>query len=362
MNLNEQKLFFELCKFKSYDGDMIRYLIENESVAPLLLGHLHINRVASVAYDVLNQSDNLHFLNREVANSLKDAYTISKEKNNSYFECIDIVNNALNGINTNSAKKYVLLKGAYLCGKYPIGYRTSNDIDILVPTEYITEIGSALTNAGFVQGYIKGGEFSPASRWEIITSRIMRGETVPYVKRIDLPYIKYLEVDINFSLDYKNSETDIINRLITNSVKKHSGYNDIYTLDAYDFIIHLCVHLFKEATTLPWVKMGRDMTFYKYLDIYYLLNEFDVTDSLMLVSRICEYKLWDPCYYAIKSVKEFFGDNTNVYDCILSHAELTDNNVMEHVIDPENNKVLTYTETDVKERLFNNNRLGLLEV
>ena len=27
---------------------------------------------------------------------------------------------------------------------------------------------------------------------------MMRGETVPYIKEVDLPFMKYLEVDINF--------------------------------------------------------------------------------------------------------------------------------------------------------------------
>ena len=46
------------------------------------------------------------------------------------------------------------------------------------------------------------------------------------------------------------------------------------TLNKYDFFIHLCCHLYKEATTLPWVKMGRDMTFYKFCDIYMLMFAF----------------------------------------------------------------------------------------
>ena len=35
-----------------------------------------------------------------------------------------------------------------------------------------------------------------------------------------------------------------------------------------DFFLHLCAHLYKEATTLPWIEMHRDMTLYKYCDIY----------------------------------------------------------------------------------------------
>ena len=45
------------------------------------------------------------------------------------------------------------------------------------------------------------------------------------------------------------------------------------TLDDAGFFIHLCAHLYKEATTLPWIEMHRDMTLYKYCDIHMMLEE-----------------------------------------------------------------------------------------
>ena len=42
--------------------------------------------------------------------------------------------NRHNALEENDAN-YALLKGAYLCSLYPLGYRTSNDIDVLVLPE-----------------------------------------------------------------------------------------------------------------------------------------------------------------------------------------------------------------------------------
>lgn len=48
----------------------------------------------------------------------------------------------------------------------------------------------------------------------------------------------------------------------------------IRTLESYDFLLHLCSHLYKEAMAVPWIRMRRDMTLYKYCDIYGMLTDF----------------------------------------------------------------------------------------
>lgn len=174
-----------------------------------------------------------------------------------------------------AADKYAMLKGAYLCEVYPEGCRTSNDIDLLVKPEDVTEIGNRLSSAGFKQGNIRNGEFKAASRREIIESKMTRGETVPYIKEVGLPAMRFLEVDINFSLDYKPGDTGLVCEMINNAVTEEFDDLRVRTLRRDDFFIHLCSHLYKEATTLPWVEMMRDMTAYKYADIYLLLSDAD---------------------------------------------------------------------------------------
>ena len=108
------------------------------------------------------------------------------------------------------------------------------------------------------------GRFEPAQRREIIESKMMRVKTVPYIKRINLPEMKYLEVDINYSLDYKNSEKNTVDMLLNNTVDINIEGKKIRTLCGIDFFLHLCAHLYKEATVYPWIKMKRDMSLYKY--------------------------------------------------------------------------------------------------
>lgn len=94
-------------------------------------------------------------------------------RNRSYYRCVKELAGLLERGNSGA----VMLKGALLCALYPEGCRTSNDIDLLAAPEEVTALGGLLTENGFRQGTLRGGAFVPASREEIIASKMLRGET-----------------------------------------------------------------------------------------------------------------------------------------------------------------------------------------
>ena len=355
MNTKEKKLFMDLCKFK--DAVEITEDSITQNATPELLGELFFNRMQGVAYGTLMEKGLLGKVNREFRVSLANAYDQNIEHNKSFYKCLD----KLTGILSNQDGKYVMLKGALLCGKYPKGYRTSNDIDLLVCPDDVTEIGSVLNDAGFVQGHIRNGNFIKATREEIIESKMMRGETVPYILQVDMPFMKYLEVDINFSLDYKNSKSSAVSEMIKNHKKIRLGKHTICTLDDYDFFIHLCLHLFKEATTYPWIEMKRDMTLYKYLDIYMLYADYGPTERKKLFERMEIIGVTDICSAVLIWVDQIFSmgvctDRNEIMDNIDPQ-----NNILLKVTDPERKRIYYYTEEDAQKRLFAKNRTKLLK-
>ena len=93
---------------------------------------------------------------------------------------------------------------------------------------------------------------------------------MPYILEVNFPYMQYLEVDLNFSLDYKNTADPALHAFV-HSTKMHGACR---ILDSVHFLLHLCAHLYKEATTYPWVQMGRDMSLYKFCDLYLLLYTY----------------------------------------------------------------------------------------
>ena len=349
MKEKEKELFKSLCKFnEEFNNSSL-----TEYATPSVLGYLFFNRMQGVAYDTLKKNNLLGQINREFRTSLASAYEQNVQKNESFKKCVNMLSEILSHCNC----KVAMLKGAYLCIHYPAGYRTANDVDLLILPKDVTTIGNLLSKAGFEQGSIKNGNFIPATRQEIIESKMMRGETVPYIKEVNLPFMKFFEVDLNFSLDYKNNNDNTLEKMLSSiCVKKEKGIN-IPTLSDEDFFIHLCAHLYKEATTLPWIEMNRDMTLYKYCDIYLLLSEITEKQIENIFSRAKELNMEKICGYSVLETMSLF-DISNPMAYAFSRAALDNNsNFCQKVISPKDKKIFMYQTKNTTERFFLESRI-----
>ena len=353
MKQQEKTLLKALCRIndKAFDEKLLDHATAH------VLGQLFYNRMQGAAYGTLKKHGLLGKVNREFRNSLSVAYEQNVNKNHSFTICVDYISQLLAAYHG----KIAMLKGAVLCGLYPEGYRTSNDIDLLLHPKDVTEVGKLLLDQGFQQGSVRNGEFVPATRREIIDSKINRGETVPYIKEIDLPGMRFLEVDLNFSLDYKNSEDSVLDAMLSQCIVQQVGSIQVPTLCQEDFFIHLCAHLYKEATTLPWVQMHRDMSLYKYMDIYLLMNRMTQQDVAKLFDRAKELGMEQICAFAILQTAELFEMEDSD---VLWQAEyiLRDNKAFLHqVISPQEHKIYQYQTEDISERFFMEDRAGDLK-
>lgn len=353
MRKKEKELFKSLCSFKEKEFDTSLL----EAATPTVLGHLFFNRMQALAFGTLKRHNLLGNVNREFRNSLKDAYNQNIEKNNSFFQCVQWLENAL----VKCKCKYAMLKGAYLCKAYPEGYRTSNDIDLLVHPADVTKIGNVLLKLGFKQGNIRNGNFEPATRKEIIESKMMRGETVPYIKEVNLPGMQFLEVDINFSLDYKPGNVDLLEEMLNNSIVAKLGEYEVHTLHHDDFFVHLCSHLYKEATTLPWVEMMRDMTLYKYCDMYMLLNDADSEQVDFFFNRAEKLGMQKVCAFVVLHTAELFRFRNSYAVEVATKALGPDMDFIHRVTSPKDKKEFLFAERNVSKRFFADNRRKLLE-
>ena len=353
MTQKEKQLFLNLCSFVSPDKEKINQLIDKGAATPELLGYLFANRMAGVAYGVLEKTELLSSVDREFRNSLKGAWTLNEKLNADFLGCLNYLSTQLNACGV----PYALLKGAYLCGKYPVGYRTSNDIDVLINPEDVGKVSTRLKIAGFKQGYLKNGKFVEATRQQIIESKMTRGETVPFIKEIKLPYIKYLEVDLNFSLDYKNSDDDSVRKMLERTQTLTVRNAKVRTLCPEDFFLHLCAHLYKEATTVPWIRMKRDMTFYKYSDIYMLIREMSDDEQGKLLTVAKNSDLEKELAYCLNSIDEFFDMPDGK---LMQYVKERCNDDLNCVIAPTEKKLYCYTETDVVKRFFTKDRMDIL--
>ena len=355
MNQKEKELFLELCAFRDPNAKKIESLIGADAATPEVLGMLFANRMAGVAYHVLKESDLLHLPDREFRNSLRNAAEQNEKINQDFIGCIKFLSAELEACGV----PYALLKGAYLCHRYPKGCRTSNDIDVLIAPENVSRVSTRLKMAGFRQGHMKNGVFVPATRQEIIASKMMRGETVPFIKETKLPFMKYFEVDLNFSLDYKNNDDTTLKEMLSRTQLVSVGSVKIRTLEPLDFLLHLCAHLYKEATTVPWIRMKRDMTLYKYCDIYALLFDLGKDTLKALLERSQEMQMENIFRYCMDSVERLFGRS---FCDTFEEQQASPAFDLDKVIAPGEKKTYRYVEKDVRKRFFSKNRMALLEV
>lgn len=298
------------------------------------------NRVSGIVYDNLtkmNQSlmsaDDLEKLR---AAYLKDINKAKRFKKNMLYLCQVLKDCKFN---------YALLKGAFLTTQlYKEGHRTSNDIDILIEEQDIDKCQQTFFENGFIQGtYSEEDGLVPATRREIIMSRMNYGETIPLVKLIDG---HPLFVDINFSLDFKPpTEKNTIKSMLDRAVDIQLDGGSFKSLEPIDFFIHLCCHLYKEATTYAWVEYNSDLSLYKFSDINLFLHRFnDKTFMNALIDRTNGFGVNKECYYTLVNSAIIYPGLKNIsgYDDLVSQIKPQDLQFMKQIIMPMENRVMAY--------------------
>ena len=322
-----------------------------------LLGHIIYNRVAGIAYNNLLRIED-KIVSKDIMLCLQNQYKYDIERTKRYLESLKNLSKIFEEVDF----KYDFLKGAYLIPqKYEIGYRTSNDYDILVKSTDLDRIDNLLRKNGFIQGYFVGeNKVENASRYDILRSRMNYGEVYPYVK---IDNGNKVCVDVNFSLDYKpNEEGKIIDEFLNKAVYVNDNDLNYKVLNLCDCIIYLCFHLYKEATVYNWVEARRDLLLYKFSDLNLILTSM-LDTSLMenLISQINILGANKECYYSIKNTTHFFGklaENSFVKN-ILDSICPKNLKFMNEIYNPQNGKTYIYDE-DIINWFYRKNKISCL--
>ena len=357
----ENEFVLELCKFKDNNKDILEKYLAMDLNMPYVLGQIQYNRIGGIAYYTLKEKGLLGAVHREFRNSLKTVYESDKIKTQSFKKELSRLCEMFHSVDF----KYAFLKGALLASIYPEGLRTSNDYDILVNKENITEVSDILKKNGFRQGNVRNDIFIPADRREIISSRMNRGETVPFIKDIGMPFMKYSEIDINFSIDFKATGSEnIVGRLLADAEALiYTDTGNLLSLSREVFLIHLCTHIYKEAATYKWVEMGRDLSLYKFVDIYLYCCEFmDGHLAGALQNKIKEFKLQRECYFAFYNTRLLFNIKNAFLDELLDRICPENTDFMKLIYKPDEDKYYCYDESFTEWIFISGRRNKLREV
>lgn len=338
---------------KTYSGDKIK--IEFNDNQEFIIGWLIMNRCNTIAYKNLDLSS-LHRDSLKCLNVLKKN---DEEQAKIFQKSLALLSTTLKDVDFN----YAFLKGATLSSiLYDIGERTSKDFDILVESNDVSALQRVLIADGFKQGWLDSDyqTIIPATRREIVESRMNFGQSVPFIKIYDeIP----VTVDINFSVDFKPDEGEgVVHKLLKNVEIIKKDEFQFKSLAKVDFLIHLCCHLYKEATTFDWVSERRDLDMYKFSDINVYLKKFGNHSFFKkLVEYIKSYEVEKECYYTFKNSSLIFPTISEIegFNECIEKIKPKDISFMNEVIYPREKKSFYYR-VDFLEWLMSNNRISLL--
>lgn len=320
-----------------------------------ILGLLCMHRCAGVAYYHIKNCGKLDEISREMRLSLASIYENNCIKNQAQNKSLTYICELLKECGFN----YAILKGPKLQSIYPEGARISNDIDILINREDIPKLSKILKKNGFQQGYIRNGEFQNASRLDIINALLNRGETTPFIKPVGWYGMPFLEIDVNVSIDESSFKNElIVLDMLNKSVPGiHTEKGSLFTLDKVDFLIHLCAHLYKEATIYQWVIRKQDLLLYKFLDIYlYCKNEMKEVDWLALESKIQIYSVKDAVFYSLYCTNLIWAFDDEFAKRFIEKIDPQEIKMLNCIYDPAKKRFYEYTDS-FEERIFNEQHL-----
>lgn len=348
-----REVLLELCD-KYMDVYKIKEIIKVQEIDwEKLCGFVIANRMIGISYKNLKKA-NIK-IPGEIEKALQVLYEINKVKSEKFKNDVLYISKLLNNVSF----PYALLKGAFLTTSlYDAGERTSNDIDILVESKNVTEIQNVLLQNGFVQGWYREGEIVKATRQEVLRAKMNYGETVPFIKLEK----EKIEVDLNFSVDYKPGN-EVVAELLNGVIDVPYNGKQFKCLNTEDFLIHLCCHLYKEATTFDWVRRRLDLLLYKFSDINVFVRKyFDCSFAHHLKNEIYNKEVKKECYYALENTSKIYPNLNeiegfqNLKEAIRPH----DLKFMNQIVFPSEKKLYQYN-IEFIDWFFCDNRTKCLE-
>ena len=342
----EQELVLLLSQVVDRNPERAQHLMTRTLDWCYVLGHLLYNRTAAIAHWSLSQSL-ARPRNFEVNTCLRAVFEHQARRIDTMLPAALEIGSHLE----NEGVKHAFLKGTILWTTiYPRGTRSSQDIDVLVPSSELGRCGDVLRDLGYVQGSYdpSTNSITPASRNEIIRRRMTTGETAEFVK-IAPSGPEALIVDVNHSLDWipagsRSSVSDFIERSILIPVEQ----GQIRSLPKEEFLIHLCIHLFKEARVYNWVESQRDLLLYKFVDIFTYARTQDIDWERFLVLST-EHNLCDGAYVAFKYTKDLLG--ACAPEELVEALRPNNSTILDEVIDPATQRSYRWTRS-LRERFF----------
>lgn len=346
----------EIVKFGNKKIDKLLAVLQDKTLNWIeVLGYLCYHRVAGLAYETIN-SVNIRKLDFPVFFTIYMIHQSQSIRTDLQKEYIKSISIKLCEYNI----KHVFLKGSILSSTiYPTGARAFNDIDILISKKSTLKAKKVLENLGFVQGkYDYKKDIVNKFDQRTITQNINKiGEMAPFVKIINKTTIKTIDVDVNFSLDWKPvCSNGAVDHFLEERVLIPVDNNfSIYSLKKEHLFIHLCSHLYKDSVLLDLVKKRKVLDLYKFVDIYAFIQKyFKQINIEKIFEDSVKYGFDKHVFFTLNYITRIFPEilAINNVDMLYQKYNYINDNVMGVIFDQHNPENKMEDAGSLIERLF----------
>jgi len=358
MMKKEHNAVLEIVKFGNKKGgtDKLLTVLEDRTLNWIeILGYLCYHRVAGLAYEIINVINvrKLDFPVFFAIYMIHQSQSIRTELQKKYIKSISSV---LRDANI----EHVFLKGVVLSSTiYPVGARAFNDIDILVSKKSIQKVKKVLYELDFLQGkydYKEGviNEFDQNTLLQFINNR---GEMAPFVKIVNEKTTRTIDIDVNFSLDWKPDGSDeavdhFLNERILVPIDDDFS---IYSLKEEHLFIHLCSHLYKDSALVDLVNKRKVLDLYKFVDVYaFVQTYFEGINPGKIFDDSVKHGFDKYIFFTLNYIIKIFPDVLAIknVDVLYQKYNYINDDVMTVIFDQYNSEIKLKDRSSLIDRLF----------
>lgn len=193
------------------------------------------------------------------------------------------------------------LKGLALLGSVyrDFGARQLNDVDMLIPRADRTRAAECLRSLGYRPGTfdISSGELVPASAKEERRWALFVGNLHSFGLLTHDPFAPCVRIDLSYDVTGgKSNGIELTDSLLSNAVPSPDGSGPM--LPPVDLLLHIVLHLVKEAQGEWWIQRKENLHLAKFVDMLMVIDHFglapmELTEraSVLSVSQELRYAL-----------------------------------------------------------------------
>lgn len=305
---NEQNLVLLASRltFSDKDEESLSYLLKQELDWFKIFRIALKNKVLNLFWFNFNTRGYIKMIPPNLERIMHFYYLGTKERNKVYIKDLDMVLSKMyfSHIDCVPVKGGVLIPSLYK----DFGIRTINDVDCMIKHSDILSVRIIMNDLGYIEGDYdsRTNSIVKVSREKNILWKNKMNNLLPFKKLSSSDFVNISEFDFCFSLDLE-LDYEPINIMISRAEKNEDDTNK--NLKASDCFIHLCCHLYKEATNAMWVVLGKDLNLIKFCDvrefILQKLNQQEIDNAIKFAN---EHNLTKAVYFTLYYLNEIYND------------------------------------------------------